>query len=92
MRPDFGCDLGELVFAPNNSRTQSLAKYYIEEALNRWEPRIILKEVHVEPDETLENRLNININYFVRSVNTYFNMVYPFYLERGEIDTQSQFG
>ena len=92
MRPDFGCDLNDLVFAPNDSRTVALAKHYVEEALTRWEPRIVLREVVVEPDEDAENRVNIRIHYLIRSVNTYFNMVYPFYLERGELDTQSQLG
>ena len=92
MRPDFGCDLNDLVFAPNDSRTIALAKHYVEEALTRWEPRIVLQEVVVESDEDAENRVNIRIHYLIRSVNTYFNMVYPFYLERGELDTQSQLG
>lgn len=92
MRPDFGCDLNELVFAPNDSRTIALAKHYVEEALTRWEPRIVLRDVVVESDPDAENRVNIRIHYLIRSVNTYFNMVYPFYLERGELDTQSQFG
>ncbi|MDC7220316.1 MAG: GPW/gp25 family protein [Spirochaetales bacterium] len=92
MRPDFGCDLNSLVFAPNNSRTRALAQYYVEEALSKWEHRIILQGVKVHPDEEDETRFHIEIDYLLRSVNTYFNMVYPFYLERGEIDTQSQFG
>jgi len=92
MRPDFGCDLNSLVFAPNNSRTRALAQYYVEEALTRWEHRIILKEVNVRTDPDDETRFHVAISYLLRSVNTYFNMVYPFYLERGEIDTQSQFG
>lgn len=92
MRPDFGCLVNDLVFAPNNARTMHMACHHIEQALIRWEHRIILKEVKAEPDPDDESRINISIGYEVRSVNTYFNMVYPFYLERGEIDTQSQFG
>lgn len=91
MRPDFGCEINEMVFAPNNSTTQNLICHYIEEALIKWEPRIILEKVEAYPDEDDEARINISIQYKVRSVNTYFNMVYPFYLERGESDTQSQF-
>ncbi len=92
MRPDFGCDLNSLVFAPNNSRTRSLAQYYVEEALTKWEHRIILQNVEVREDPEDETKFHVGISYLLRSVNTYFNMVYPFYLERGEIDTQSQFG
>lgn len=92
MRPDFGCNINELVFAPNNSNTRSLACYHIEEALVKWEPRIILEEVSAEPNADNESRIDIRIKYKVREINTYFNQVYPFYLERGESDTQSQFG
>ena len=91
MRPDFGCRLGEIVFAPNSHRTASLAEHYVREALTRWEPRIILKEVKARlwPDSA---RVDISIAFELRSVNTFFNMVYPFYLERGESDSQLQFG
>ncbi len=92
MRPDFGCDLNNLVFSPNSPKTYALAKHYIEESLHKWEHRIVLEEVIVEPDEYDEVRINISIRYKIRSINTYFNMVYPFYLERGESDTQSQLG
>ena len=92
MRPDFGCRLGEIVFAPATQRTISLAEHYIREALVRWEPRIIVEEVKGEVDAADPSRINIRIGYELRSVNTFFNMVYPFYLERGESDSQKQFG
>jgi uncharacterized protein len=92
MRPDFGCEINDLIFAPNNSSTLNALCHYIEEALVKWEPRIIVERVEAEQDEFDETKVNISIEYKIRSVNTYFNMVYPFYLERGESDTQSQFG
>ncbi len=92
MRPDFGCAVNDLVFAPNDSRTLDLACHHIEQALIRWEPRIILEGVEASYDTEDDTRLNVNIKFLIRSVNSYFNMVYPFFLERGEIDTQSQFG
>jgi hypothetical protein len=33
------------------------------------------------PDQTIPTQLNIEINYQVRSTNSRFNLVYPFYLE-----------
>ena len=45
MRPEFGSRLHSLVFAPINSSTMNLARYYAEEALTRWEPRIELDDV-----------------------------------------------
>ena len=40
MRPNFGCDIHTLIFAPNNATTWGLAAHYVEEALGWWEPRI----------------------------------------------------
>ena len=91
MHPDFGCKINENVFFPNSSRTVSLAVHYVEEAIVKWEPRVILKSVTGEADSDNPVKINIKINYEIRSVNTFFNMVYPFYLERGESDSQSQF-
>lgn len=92
MRPDFGCEINEMVFAPNSGATRSMVCYYIEQALNKWEPRIILDSVHAKESESDETRLDVSISYRIRSINTYFNMVYPYFLERGERDTQSQLG
>ena len=92
MHPDFGCKINEIIFFPNSSRTLSLAIHYIEEAIVKWEPRVILKSVTGVPDADDPVKININIDYEIRSVNTFFNMVYPFYLERGESDSQNQFG
>jgi len=92
MRPDFGCMINEMVFSPNRPQSITQAEHYVREAIVRWEPRVILKEVRGESDLDNETVVNINIFYEIRSVNTFFNMVYPFYLERGEIDSQKQLG
>jgi phage baseplate assembly protein W len=85
MRPDFGCGINELVFAPNNTSTATLITFYIKEALLKWEPRIELLNVNAEPDETEPNQLIITIDYMVKTTNTKDNLVYPFYLERGNV-------
>jgi hypothetical protein len=80
QRPDFGCDIHELVFAPNNAATAALAEYYCEEALAKWEPRIKSVEVEASPADGSPNRLDIRISYIVRGVNRPGNLVYPFYI------------
>ena len=83
MHPDFGCGIYEYVFAPNNTRTAGLVRFQVEKALTRWEPRIDLQQVEVQavPDEP--EVLLISIQYYVRATDSRFNLVYPFYLERG---------
>jgi hypothetical protein len=83
MRPDFGCGIHDYVFALNDMRTAGLVRLHVEEALTRWEPRILLQEVRVEPDPGDPALLLISIEYRVRATDSRFNLVYPFYLERG---------
>ena len=40
MRPDYGCSLRRLVFAPNDDTTAGLAIHYVRQAVERWEPRV----------------------------------------------------
>lgn len=82
MRPDFGCGIHEYVFAPNNARTASMVRFRVEEALTYWEPRIDLLEVHVQPDRSDPAVLLIDVEYRVRSTDSRFNLVFPFYLQR----------
>lgn len=84
MRPDFGCGIHDYVFAPNNVRTAGLIRFHVEEALNRWEPRIDLQQVRVEPDPDNPAVILLSIDYRVKSTDSRYNMVYPFYLERGQ--------
>lgn len=81
MRPNFGCNLRSLVFAPNNTASANLARHYVEQGLTTWEPRIILDEVIVENDN-LNGRLLIHIHYRIKSTYEPQNLVYPFYLEQ----------
>jgi uncharacterized protein len=82
MRPDFGCGLRSLVFEPINASTLALAGYKVEQALVKWEPRINVIDVSVTPDGKAGN-LIIQVSYQVRTTNTFYNLVYPFYLREG---------
>lgn len=84
MRPEFGSDIHELVFAPNDSSTAGLAVRYVREALLRWEPRIDLLEVLAVPDTDYPSRLNINIKYRPIDRNSERNLVFPFYVIPGD--------
>lgn len=80
MRPDFGCRLQELVFAPNNMSTATLIKTFIEEAIRNWEPRVEVLDISVTPSADLPV-LDISIDYAIKSSNSKYNLVYPFFLE-----------
>ena len=85
MRPNFGCDIQKLVFAPNNATTWGLAARYVEEALGWWEPRIEVTEIDPHPDPEDRSRLLIDIKYRIKATNDARNIVYPFYLVPGRV-------
>ncbi|MCL5109895.1 MAG: GPW/gp25 family protein [Chloroflexi bacterium] len=84
MRPEFGCGIHDLVFAPNNATTFGLVTEYVQESLGWWEPRIEVQQVLVEPDPQEPSRLLIEIKYRIRATNDSRNLVYPFYRIPGE--------
>jgi phage baseplate assembly protein W len=84
MRPDFGAGLHTLVFSPLTSATVSLVEHEVKEALLHFEPRIDVLRVQGSLDPRQEGVLNIHVEYRVRRTDTVFNLVYPFYIERGE--------
>ena len=82
MRPDFGAGLRALLFEPINTQTLALARHRVEQALILWEPRIdsIGVKVTAQPKA---GRLDIDVRYRVRTTHTFYNLVYPFYLQEG---------
>jgi phage baseplate assembly protein W len=80
MRPEFGCRIHELIFAPNNATTRGLMAHYVEQALLRWEPRITVQEVNVSSDPGHDGTLLVEIRYLIKDSHDRRSIVYPFYL------------
>ncbi|WP_198320560.1 GPW/gp25 family protein [Actinosynnema pretiosum] len=80
MRPEFGCAIHDLVFAPADSATAGRIAYEVRTALERWEPRITLEDVSVSFDEVGSGTLLIDIRYTTRGTNDPRNLVFPFYV------------
>lgn len=79
MRPEFGSELQTMLFSVYNPTTAGLIDYHVREALGRWEPRINVEDVSIQPDAQQAGVLLISIRYRVRSTNDARNLVYPFY-------------
>ena len=78
-RPNFGCRLSELTFAPMNDNTLLWIRLYVEVALTQWEPRIVVDQVLAQPDPE-RGRVDITINYHPKDTHDRRSLVYPFYL------------
>jgi hypothetical protein len=79
MRPEFGCRIHDLIFAPNDATTVGLAAYYVEEALGMWEPRITVLDVKVQADSGDPARMWIDIRYQIKATADSRSLVFPFY-------------
>jgi len=79
MRPTFGCQIHDLVFAPMNATTFGYMRRYVEEALTQWEPRIDVQSVDVRPAPQ-DGWVDVAIGYRIRSTKDERSLVYPFYV------------
>lgn len=80
MREDFGCDLQRFMFEEISQSLINRMTALITDAVLYYETRIELNNVQVDESDKIEGLLTISIDYTVRSTNSRFNLVYPFYL------------
>ncbi len=90
MRPDFGCQIHDLIFDPANKQTAIIAERYVRDALERWEPRINLDQVSVEASQEDLGELIVNIVYRLKNFPDPRSMVFPFYLNPDVIDVANE--
>ena len=64
-RPDFGCGIRRMVFAPNSDVSANLSQVIIKQSLEKWMGTVLeLNDVQVN---NIEERLEIKIVYLVRA-------------------------
>lgn len=81
MRPDFGCGIHDLVFDALSAQLIASIKREVEDVLRVYEARINVRQVNVETGRLNEGRLDVVIDYQVRSTNQPGNYVFPFYFK-----------
>ena len=80
MRPEFGCQIHDLIFGPNDATTAGLADYYVREALAMWEPRITIDDIRAGNDPLHDGAILCEIRYTIRDTHDPRSIVYPFYI------------
>ena len=65
MRPNYGCELHRLLFAPNDDTTAGMAIHYVRQALERWEKRIRILGLDAHPHPENPSALEISLEYAV---------------------------
>lgn len=83
MRPDFGSRLHELVFEPNDTVLHGLIRYYVIDAIKRWEKRVMVNDVTIDPgpDKTDKKTLLVNIVYQLVNGQSAGLLIYPLHRE-----------
>ena len=81
MQPDYGCNLDIMIFEPLTTTLVTYVKDLIKTAILYFEPRIDLLQIQVRQQNPQEGKVIIEIDYIVRSTNSRFNFVYPFYIQ-----------
>ena len=80
MRPEFGCEIHDLVFDTIDAATVGRIETAINAAIVRWEPRIELTAIDFDLSRARDGVLEITIGYRILATNQAHNLVYPFYV------------
>ncbi len=84
MRPKFGANLHKFVFEQIDSNLVITITDIVRTAIIYHEARIELMNLSIDTQLSVEGLILIKIDYRVRSSNSRFNYVYPFYLNEGK--------
>lgn len=87
-RPDFGCRVHDLMFAPNNPMTSARAEIYCEEAIYKHEPRVTSVTCVAMPNPNQPNVLDLKVEYVIAEQQTKRNLVFPFYLREEDLSKE----
>jgi hypothetical protein len=85
MRPDYGCELHRLLFAPNDDTTAGLAIFYVRRALERWEPRIEVMQLDANRHPERSELLEVTLEYRVRATRQVDRLAFTVSLEAEEV-------
>ncbi len=80
MQEGFGADLNQTLFEEVDQGLINNLTGLMTDAILYHEPRITLDRLNISESEMEQGLLLIAIDYTIRSTNSRYNMVYPFYL------------
>ena len=83
LQPRYGCNLSELLFESLDTRMKTLMADKVESAILYNEARIDLESVNLDDSKEREGVVLIEVVYRVKSTNSRFNFVYPYYRDEG---------
>lgn len=67
MHPSYGCPLNQLVFEPNDDTTAGIAMHYVRQAVEYWEPRVLITRLDTSRDAESPQQLTLSLEYQIKS-------------------------
>ena len=83
MLPDYGCNLDEMLFEPMTTTFKTYTSEMVKTAIIYYEARINLNSLTVDDSMEAEGIIALRIDYSVKTTNSRFNFVYPYYKIEG---------
>ena len=83
MRSDYGCIVHNYMFEKSDLNTIKELAFQLKQSITRYEPRIIVHDVHASKSDAINGLIHLEVVYEIRSTNVRNNIVFPFYLNEG---------
>lgn len=83
MQPRYGCNLEDLIFEPLDTALKTLMIDKIETAILLYESRITADSISIQEEENNSGMVRIQIDFTVKTTNSRYNFVFPFYNKEG---------
>jgi uncharacterized protein len=77
--PAYGLDMHEAIFEPMSTTMRTFLKDRMKTAILIYEPRITLDALDITTPDPNDGSLRVFIEYKVRTTNSRYNLVFPFY-------------
>ncbi|MEM7185348.1 MAG: GPW/gp25 family protein [Bacteroidota bacterium] len=83
MLPEYGSELQYFLFQPITNSRMHYLRDIIKTAILKYEPRIRLNDIQIDQKDYLDGVIRVAIKYTIKSNNTRFNLVFPYYKQEG---------
>ncbi len=83
MLPDYGCNLDEMVFENMTTTFKTYLSEMIKNAILFYEARIDANSITIDDSGSTNGVILIIIDYTIRTTNSRFNFVFPYYKTEG---------
>jgi len=83
MLPEYGSELQKYLFDTISNSRMHFLRNIIRTAILRYEPRIKVNDIIIDQKHYLDGIIRVIIKYTIKSNNTRFNLVFPYYKMEG---------